>query len=629
MKKIIAVFLVLSAAVAAVLIYVTLSQPAPRATDLLPESTLVFLNIPDFSKSRADFTKTELYALWQEPEVQAFLEKPLAALREASANAGAPSDAGSIGNLVFNAMQGEVFIAFTHVTILPSFNPGLIVGADVRHKRIEVAAGLYKLESWLKRAYPQGSFQDKKYLGVTYSVWETQPGSPICHAFFNSLAVFTLGEDTMRDAIACYTGQVPPDFKRLAASAKFRNVEHHASSNHGFLAYLNVEELLGLVGPLLALSPQTSGLYQKLGRIQASGVSMSFVDRGVEDVAFVAYSISERKPTPPTQRKTLALTSPDTRLYSVGSVDLATTYEEGMQSLSQSGSAALMATVEQFQQTLRTRGIHVREDVLQRLGPELAAVASWRSGARTPDVAIVGEITDADKLRPALDGVMNALKESALGDDEKTPWDETEIAGWKLRTIRIGAGVVAPTYTTTDQFFILASTPDYARELLAQANESKPTLATSTTYQQSMKRLPANGSSYGYADLRGLFEPLYSLAKSGLSQIGTNEFVDPGKLPRSETIAKHLFPFVSTTVSEPQQATATSFSPFGKSMAIVAGAGCGIWVANTFGSQLLQMATPAPRTYSRPALPRKSSSRGVPSASGENQTGASQTPATP
>jgi hypothetical protein len=628
MKKFIAVFLVLVAAVAAVLVYFTLTKPAPRAADLLPESTLVFIDIPDFSKARAGFANTELYALWQEPEVQAFLEKPLAALREATANAGA-SDTANIGKLVFNAMQGEVFLALTHVTLFPTFNPGLIVGADVRHKRIEVAAGLYKLESWLKRAYPHGNFQDKKYLGVKYSIWEAQPGVPICHAFFNSLVVLTYNEDTMRDVIARYAGQAPPDFKRLAASAKFKNVERHASNNHEFLAYVNVEELMGLVGPLLALSPQTSGLYQKLGRIQASGVSMSFADRGVEDVGFVAYSSPKPKPTPPTPRKTLALTSTDTMLYSVGSVDLAAAYEEGMQSLAQSGSAAVMATVEQFQQTLRTRGLHVREDVLQKLGPEWAAIANWRSGARVPDFAVVGEITDAQKLRPALDGVMNALKESALGDDEKTPWDESESAGGKLRAIRIGAGLIAPTYTTTDQFFILASTPDYARELLAQVRESKPTLATSATYQQSMKRLPMNGSSYGYADLRGLFAPLYSLAKSGLSQIGTNQFVDAGKLPRSETIAKHLFPFVSATVSEPQQAVSTSFSPFGKSMAILAGAGCGVWAANTFGPQLLPGATPAPKAYSGPALPRKSSGRRAPSAPGENRTGASQTPATP
>ena len=620
MKKVIVVFLLFTAVIGTALIYLTLTKPAPRAVDLLPASTVLFLDIPNFSKSHADFATTELYALWHEPEVQAFVRKPLKVIREASSNAGAPSDAGSVAHLVLDSLQGEVFLALTHVTIFPSLSPGLILGANVGHKRIQTAAGLYQLEKRLKQTYPDGIFQDKKYLGVKYTIWETQPGYLICHASFGSLVVFAFGEDTMRDAIACYTGQSPPDFQRLGANAKFMTVEQHASKNHEFLAYLNVDEVVNLVGPLMALSPQTSGFYQKLQRVQSAAVSMTFLDGGVEDVSYVAYSSGAPKPAPQTQRKTLSLTSPNTLLYSVGSADLSSIYEEGMQSLSQSGSAPVMLAVGQFEQALRTRGIHVR-DVLQQLGPELAVIGNWRSGARAPDFAVVGEIANADKLRPDLDAVMNALKESALGNDDTVPWDETETAGQKLRTVHIGANLLAPTYTTTDQFFILASTPDYARELVTQVKESKPTLVTSGTYQQAMKRLPTSGSSYGYADLRGIFEPLYGLAKSGLSEIGSNEFVDIDKLPQSETIVKHLFPFASVTVSESQQVTSTSFSPLGKSMAAMIGIGGAVWVANEFGPQIMQA------TMS--ALPKKSSNTASPWAPPGNQTAPSQTPATP
>jgi len=109
---------------------------------------------------------------------------------------------------------------------------------------------------------------------VKYVLWETEPRLQVCHAFFNSLVVFTLGEDAMRDTIASWTGQVPRDFKRLADSAKFKNIQQHGSKNHDFLAYFNVEEMLNLVGPLLALSPQTAGAYQKLARIQASATAL-------------------------------------------------------------------------------------------------------------------------------------------------------------------------------------------------------------------------------------------------------------------------------------------------------------------------------------------------------------------
>jgi hypothetical protein len=296
-----------------------------------------------------------------------------------------------------------------------------------------------------------------------------------------------------------------------------------------------------------------------------------------------------------------------------------------MQTLSQSGNTSIMQSVGQFQQALRANNIHMREDILQHFGPETAVIGTWRAETRFPDVALVAEIANEDTLRPALDNAMNALKQSALGDDQKAPWDETEIAGHKLRTVRIGAGQFAPTYTTTSQFFILADTPDYARELLTQVTQSKPTLAANTTYQQFMKRLPANGSSYSYADLRGLFEPLYAIARSAAAQIGTNEFVDLDKLPHTTTISKHLFPFVSATVSEPDRVSSTSFSPVGRSSAIIAGAGAAIWAVAEFGPQLAQMSG----QYATPVLPRRSSGTAAPSAPGGNQTAPSQTPATP
>ena len=261
------------------------------------------------------------------------------------------------------------------------------------------------------------------------------------------------------------------------------------------------------------------------------------------------------------------------------------------------------------------------EDVLQKLGPEFAVIATWHAGTRAPEFAIVSEVTDADTLRPALDAAMDALRKSCGGTNEALAWDVTEGGGQKLRSVHIGPGLPAPTYALTDKFFILASNPDYARTLVIQAKELKPTLATSTVYQQSMKRLPANGSSYSYADLRGLFTALYELVKPIVARSGSNPYVDVSKLPQSETIAKHLFPLVSATVNEPRQTTSTSFSPLGKSLAVVVGVGGAVWAANTFGPQLQQSAIPG--------WPKKSSSMAAPSVPTENQTGASQTPATP
>src|SRR5664280_409363 len=137
MKKLLIVSVLLAAIIAAAYVYYTLGKPAPKAADLLPDSTLVFLDVPDFAQSRADFAKTEMYALWHEPEVQAFLEKPLTALHEALINRGAPKEENLLGERLLDLMQGEVFLAVTRVTIFPAFDPGLVLGVDVGRKRIE------------------------------------------------------------------------------------------------------------------------------------------------------------------------------------------------------------------------------------------------------------------------------------------------------------------------------------------------------------------------------------------------------------------------------------------------------------------------------------------------------------
>jgi len=625
MKKVVIVLLLFAAAVAAVMLYYAFFRAAPKAADLLPESTLVFLDIPDFSQSRSDFEKTELYALWHEPEVQAFLAKPLAAWREVLTNFGAPKEANGIPEQILDAMQGEVFLALTRVSILPTLSPGLVLGVDVRHKRIEVAAALHALENNLKSSNPTGKFEESKFLGVNYAVWEVRPGILICQASLRSLVVFTLGEDTMRDVIACYAGQTPRDFKSLSASPKFRKVLQHTSQNKEFLAYCNFEEVLRLAGPLLAFSPQTAGFYEKLARLQTSAASMTFVDGGIEDIGFTAYSSEAPHPIPVVQRTTLALTTPETLVYWTSSADLAATYDEAMQSLSQSGNANMMAAAGQFEETVRNQRIHIREDVLQKLGPECSLLGDWRPGTRVPEAAIVIEIANKAQLSPALDGVMNALKSAVATDN--SPWDETEYAGLKLRTAHVSGSVVAPTYAVTDRFFILASAPDYARQLLAQLKNAKPTLATSERYTQSMKRLPSGGCSYLYADLRGLFEPLYVLAKESWTPAIDNSFVDLKKLPSASTIAKHLFPFIAATVSEPRQATSLSFSPFGKALTLTASIGGAIWASDILGPTLKQLTPPAPRTNSDPTLPRRISDKVLPSSRDENQTAASQIPA--
>jgi hypothetical protein len=296
-----------------------------------------------------------------------------------------------------------------------------------------------------------------------------------------------------------------------------------------------------------------------------------------------------------------------------------------MQSLVQSGNPDLASRAMQFEQTVRRLGVRIREDVLASLGPETAIIGSWRSGASIPDLAVVAEVKNAAQARPGLDGALRTLKQLTLGSDEEYPWDESQHLGQTLHTVRIGASKVAPTYVTTESFFILALTPDYAHALLDQLQQGKDTLASNNNYQNAMKRLPTNAHTYVYCNLRSVLEPLYALGQSALSTVGTNEFVEPDKLPKFETIGKHLFPFVSATVADEHSQTTTSFSPFGGALPVMAGA-VAASIATPAIIQAQQKALPhqpittAPKTFSETAAPAPPNG---------NQTAGSHTPPTP
>jgi hypothetical protein len=618
MKRIILILVVLVLAVAGVMVYLNLNKPAPPAATLVPDSTLVFLDAPHFAQSRADFQHSAVYALWQEPEVQAFLAEPLHVLAEGVNNASGSNDVSRFNDMAFDALQGEVFLAVTRIS--PKLQAGLIFGADVQHKQLQAKTALTLYEHRLAQQHPEFAIDTVKYLGVKYTVYEIEPGRRVCDAFLNSMLVFTAGEDEMRDVIARFTGQVETDTPSLAASPKYQNVLAHLPPGRAFVSYLNIEQVMSLVGPFLALAPQGAATFRKLGRIQATSLSVAFNGDKIQDVGFTAYSTPDAAP-PVLQRKTLALTTAHTSLYNVGSQDLPSLYQGIMDSIAQSQNTSLIAAAGKFERVMTAHGLHVRDDVLASLGPEVAVIAIWRDGAGYPDTALVTEIQNPAQTRPRLDVALEALREAAWETNGPAAWEESSYLGQTLHTLHTGPGSISPTYVVTDSFFILAATPVCARDLLKQLKDPAPTLASNPDYQQAMQALPANANSFAYCDMNAVFRPLYIRLRSSLAAAGANDFADPGKLPSADAIARHLTPFASATVTGEKDETTTTISPLGKPLTLLLAAAGGIVIAEPYLAPYLPSFTPG--------APTTSSSTAVPLPPAGNQTAPSQTPATP
>ena len=82
MKKLLAVIVIALVVAAAVwvIVRVQLANRLATVPELLPKTTLVLVEVPDFQRTRNQWHGSDLYQIWREPAVQAWLKEPLARL---------------------------------------------------------------------------------------------------------------------------------------------------------------------------------------------------------------------------------------------------------------------------------------------------------------------------------------------------------------------------------------------------------------------------------------------------------------------------------------------------------------------------------------------------------------------
>ncbi len=569
MKKLIVVLLLLIVTVGAA-VWFYLRRPAPRAAELLPDTTLLFLRIPDFARARHEFRQTGAYRLWEEPAVRAFLEKPLAAL---DAAVGAPHVTNNqrARDLILDTLQGEVFLAVTRFSPLMPSQPGLVFGTDTKQNLLQTKLVVGTFERNIRKQQPAGALVTKKYLGHEYTAWRRDETNTICYGFLKSLFLITLQEDVYRDLIARHAQAKPAS--TLAGHAAFQSFLNQMQSGDQFAAFLNFQPITALLAPLLAFQNQGTSALQKLAAIQSTGLILNFAGSQIHERRITRYAPGAHTPTAPIARRTLAFTQPDTLAYLASATDLASFYTETATALVQAGLPKPAAVINNLERDLRRANIRLTDDVLAKLGPETAWIVNWRPTARAPEVAYIATVRDPD--RGAFDKVLDVLATHLLAAAElDAPWNVTEHRGHSLRSLVIGAATIAPTYVLTDEFFILALTPDFARALLDQLANPKPTLTGSPDFQKATAHLPGTVTDFSYVDLRALYPHLTGLTR----ELPPNEFLDLSQLPDEAVVTKHLAPFVAATTGTAEATVTHSSSPIGSPLGLVAGVAAGFLI---------------------------------------------------
>jgi len=533
--------------------YRSYRQPAPAATKILPASSLLFVNVPDFPRACERLTNTAAYALFNEPGLKAALEQPLRALRKAAGGRADDTNIDAAAGLALAAIRGEAFVAVTRFTPFPKPQVGLVVGADLRQRALETRAALVYHEHQLGRHNPSMQVSKGQHLGVNYRGWHLN-GQQVYHAFLNSMLVAALDEDTLRDVITRFRGRAAKDSPSLAESKAFRNLHRQLPGNPELVSFVNVEQITQLILPVLLLSGRGGNSLEKLARIEAIGMGTTVRHGQLQDTGVTTYNSASRAAATPIKRRTFALTTPATMLYTVQPVRWGETYAELLDTLAATGNDQLISRAQNFERTLRRQQIHPRDEFFEFLGPETAMFATWRPGAQYPEITLAVQLRESARAR--LHAVMGALKETVLGTEPS--WEAMTAGDQTFRVLRLGAGLVAPTYFVADDFLIITSSPDNARELAAQWRAPTSTLAAEPRYQAATAGLPAAPDELVYLDIPALVRSVYPRVRNG-------------GWPQAETLARHLAPYVSATTTGPQLETTTTISTLGKPLTLAAG----------------------------------------------------------
>jgi hypothetical protein len=147
MKKIVPILLIIVLVALAVGYFIHRGTAhTPRAAELVPSETIFFAQLPDLRATAERFTRTELFKMGQEPELQAFLERPLRKIKETP-------EIQAVIDRVLRASPREAFIAVVSIdTPLPQVVGGFCYRGDRR--AAEELIG--QPRDALKKAHPAG-----------------------------------------------------------------------------------------------------------------------------------------------------------------------------------------------------------------------------------------------------------------------------------------------------------------------------------------------------------------------------------------------------------------------------------------------------------------------------------------
>ena len=493
-------------------------------TALLPRGTVALVHLPDFNRSRGDWHQTDIYKLCEEPAVRDFLNRPLSKVPHRSTTSQTLSDLEKLS-------PKDAFVA---VTSIEENNPHFVGGFRFRGSENDADKIISK---WIAEFLPGSPTHEN----VDYE----QHKIDIVGVAPNQIATVYDGQwffasndlAELKTVLDRADGREKDRQTILEGDEAFRAAMAHMPASYALFFYVQpkgVSERLASLRNAIGAAGNQNAMVDQLRSICGA---TRFESGKMRDVLFVG--MPQTQPDRKLTRSSLDLGTADTFLY------LATLINPD--NIARLNQAALPAGTWLQKVFNATAGARMTvDDWKAAFDLELGSLADWPQNSHWPSIIATLRVKDFARASKLVEVVTHAI-------DEDAAWTKTEKNGVLYFSMPTPAALLAitPTLALSNRALIVGLDSASVESAINRTPPSSSGLSSSSTYKAAARAVTAPTGAFIYVDTSLLYMRLDAalrpmLLMSAAFMPAISDYVDIGKLPAPEIVAKHLSPIVSS-----------------------------------------------------------------------------------
>jgi hypothetical protein len=505
MKKVILLLVITAVAIFAGVLFFLHSGGASDAASLAPADSVFFLNIPNTPLSALRWQDTALAKIGREPEVKAFLEMPLKNLFS--------SPGGDEATKILIALKPSNL--FTAITCDPTDKTQALIGFQFWGKKTDFENAVARFRQEVSGGNAPTptieNYKNAEILATTHGEFTIYSTSVGRWGFLAS------NSRVLKEAVDRAHGEKPTT-PALKENPRYTKVVSHLFWEPDLFMFLQPENAIDSllqVGKTFGVTSIHSQV-QALKSNQAIGCALKF-DADLQRDAIFILRPSEAKSVPHLAHTSMPLTNAETPFFFDFLVDMVKLPE------------SLAGFLEDYPAMKP-----LVSAIASSYGPECSLFADWQSGRMIPSPLATISVRDAEQAKKIFDSAVS------------------QIPGANAQTVNTVPIYSIPTpYMTIclaqNEKFLLLGSDENAVATAASKKSGGPTLADSEYFQSALSTYKSSNEAFCYIDSRLVFDRLYSafvpVLRFGAAMMpGMNRTFDLSKLPKSETITRHLPP---------------------------------------------------------------------------------------